>query len=349
MPTRTGAPGPGRSISAADACSGEAAAVSHGLGGGGRTVVVPGHVGGERRHRMQAERRLGNQPQCPERPGEQLPDVVAGHVLDDLPAGMGHPAVGAHDGDPDQQVARRTVAQPQRAGRAGGDYPADRRRRRAVQREPLSLFGEYLAELPQGDARLGPHYQVTGRVLEDAVHPGHVRDHIAARRRRCPRDRPPAAARHDGHAEGGGGAYHPRGLFHRAGVGHAGGRDPGHRVRGTGLADDRARPGERHGNLRTRGHSPTRARSAVSKHSCATASAAAFTRAGAFTCIPLHVKAPLRVTEGGAAATIRRGPLRRRRRRRRRRRGAARGGRRGPPRTAAASGTPCPGCTGCAG
>ena len=78
---------------------------------------------------MQPERGLGDQAQRPERPGEQLADVIAGHVLDDLAAGLGHPAVRAHHGDPDQQVARRAVAQPPRPGHPGREHPADRRPR----------------------------------------------------------------------------------------------------------------------------------------------------------------------------------------------------------------------------
>ena len=182
----------------------------HGLGGGRRIVVVPGHVRGERRQRMQPERRLGDQPQRPERPGEQLPDVVAGHVLDDLPAGVRHPAVGAHHGDPDQQVARRAVAQPQRA----------RPRRWRPPRRPSPPPGRPArAAVPSPRAPSPSCPRVTPASARTTRSPAacsrmrsiRVMSATTSQRagRRSPRDRPPAAARHDGHAEGGGGASSP--------------------------------------------------------------------------------------------------------------------------------------------
>ena len=48
---------------------------------------------------------LGDQAERAVRAGEELAQVVAGDVLDDLAAGLGDHAVGAHHGDADQQVA----------------------------------------------------------------------------------------------------------------------------------------------------------------------------------------------------------------------------------------------------
>ena len=76
---------------------------------------------------MQPEHRLHDQPQRPERAGEQLAQVVARDVLDHLAAGAGHRAVGADHGDPDQQVPWRPVAQPPRPGSPGGQRPTDGR------------------------------------------------------------------------------------------------------------------------------------------------------------------------------------------------------------------------------
>ena len=70
---------------------------------------------------MQTERRLGDQAERAVGAGEQLAEVVAGDVLHDLAAGLGDGAVGPDHGDADEQVARRAVAEAQRACGAGRD------------------------------------------------------------------------------------------------------------------------------------------------------------------------------------------------------------------------------------
>jgi hypothetical protein len=138
------------------------------------------------RPRVQPERRLGDQAERALRPREQLAQVVAGHVLDHLAAGLGHDAVGPHHGDPDEQVTRRPVAQPPRAGQPGRDHAADRGLARHVQRDLLPGLGQHRRYLGHPGARPDPGHQVPGRVLDHAGQPGGVDDQVAAGRWRAP-------------------------------------------------------------------------------------------------------------------------------------------------------------------
>src|SRR5208282_4629752 len=72
------------------------------------------------------------------------------------------------------QVPRRAVAQPQRAGHAGREEPADRAgpgNARGIERQPLARLGEHAGELVQADPGLDPHDQVTGGVPQASLVP----------------------------------------------------------------------------------------------------------------------------------------------------------------------------------
>ena len=100
----------------------------------GRPSAASGQRDGDdparRRQRVQPERRLGDDAEGAEGAGEQLAEVVAGDVLDDPAAGLGHHPVGAHEGDADEQVPGGAVEQPARPAGADREGAADGRRRR---------------------------------------------------------------------------------------------------------------------------------------------------------------------------------------------------------------------------
>ena len=176
------------------------------------SAELRGHERPRRGQRVQPERHLGDQPERPRRSGVELAEVVAGDVLDDLPARSRHGAVRQHDRDPDQQVTRRPVAQPPRAGEPGRHHAARRRAGRHVERDLLPGGGERRRDVTHPGARLQAGHQVPGRVLEHRVHPRHVDEHVAPRRCRAPAQPAPAAARHHGQLVLGRDAQHGRRL-----------------------------------------------------------------------------------------------------------------------------------------
>lgn len=131
-----------------------------------------------------------------------------------------HP-VGAHDRDPDEQVARRAVQEPTGTGRGGGERPADRgARHQGVEGELLAGAGDGLLQVPQGQAGLGLDDQVTRRVLDQPPEPSRLDDQVTAFGRRAPVQLGAGAARHDGEAVFGGGAHQLARLRHARGRGH---------------------------------------------------------------------------------------------------------------------------------
>ena len=92
------------------ASSSASAAMAH--GGGGR--------GGDR---VEAHGQLDDRAERPERAGEQLRDVVAGHVLDDLAAALRERAVRERDPHAHDEVTRAAVATAERAGVAAATTP----------------------------------------------------------------------------------------------------------------------------------------------------------------------------------------------------------------------------------
>ena len=138
-PIRIGPPGSGRLSSTAEATSGEfaaAATASHAIRADTYSAVTYTRAAGSGCSRKVASVISAS---VPGRPGQQLAQVVAGHVLDDLPARPGHGAVRPHDGDADQQVARGAVAQPPGPGEPARHHPADGRPVRHVERDLLPV------------------------------------------------------------------------------------------------------------------------------------------------------------------------------------------------------------------
>jgi hypothetical protein len=127
-----------------------------------------------RRERVQPDGDADDQPQRPERPREQLGEVVARDVLDHLAARAGERPVRQRDRRADDEVAHAPVAVAQRAGVAGRDHAADRGRRavpeRGVDREHLPVLGERGLRLGQRHAGLQHRGEVAHVVLEQPVH-----------------------------------------------------------------------------------------------------------------------------------------------------------------------------------
>ena len=123
--------------------------------------------------RVQAHVHRGEHAQGSERAAEQLGHVVAGHVLDHLPAGSGHRAVSQNDRHPQDQVPRGAVAVRQGPGVRRGQDAADRGLalgpQPRVQGQHLPRPGEGLLRLGQRDSGFEHRRQVTGVVLPDPI------------------------------------------------------------------------------------------------------------------------------------------------------------------------------------
>src|SRR5204862_4926909 len=91
---------------------------------------------------MQPQARAGDQAELPARPAEELAEVEARHVLDDLAAGARDGPVSEHDGDAEDEIARSPVPVPPRAGEVAGDAGADRRIAGRIERKHLAVLGE---------------------------------------------------------------------------------------------------------------------------------------------------------------------------------------------------------------
>ncbi len=134
--------------------------------------------GDERRprrwRRAEAEDRLGDEPERPLRPDEQLAQGVAGDVLHGPAAGADDLAVGEDDLEAEDRVAGLAVLDAAQAAGVRAEVAADRallvaRRIRGVE-QPLR--GDGRLERGVDDPRLGHDEQVRPVDLEDAVHPG---------------------------------------------------------------------------------------------------------------------------------------------------------------------------------
>ena len=121
--------------------------------------------------RMQAEGRGRDQPQRPQRSGQQLRQVEPGDVLDHLAAAAHARAVGAHERDPDDQVAHRAIARPARAEGVAGDDAAHGGALgpRRIQRQHLPVRRQRALHIRQPRAALDGDDLIQRRVLDDAV------------------------------------------------------------------------------------------------------------------------------------------------------------------------------------
>ena len=94
------------------------------------------------RKRMEPQAGAGDQAEPSLGTAEQLAEVVARDVLDDLAPGARHRPVCEHDRDAEQEIARGTVAMAPRAGEAPGEAGAYRRVAGRVESEHLPLLGQ---------------------------------------------------------------------------------------------------------------------------------------------------------------------------------------------------------------
>ncbi len=142
--------------------------------GGGRPRRVLGlddERARRRGQRVEPERDPSDQRERPGRAADELAQVVAGDVLDDLPAGVGDRPVGEHERDAEDEVARRAEAMPERTGQVGRQAGADGRVAGRVERESLAVLGERRLERGEAHAGLDDARQVSRLVLEDAIEP----------------------------------------------------------------------------------------------------------------------------------------------------------------------------------
>ena len=120
--------------------------------------------------RVQAHGHLEDGAERAVGPGEQLGQVVPGHVLDHLAAALRARAVGERDAHADHEVAHAAVAGAERPGVGGGHHAADGGAAVGwVEGEHLARLGERALSLGQRDARLEHGGQVARVVLDDPV------------------------------------------------------------------------------------------------------------------------------------------------------------------------------------
>src|SRR5262249_42625873 len=145
--------------------------------------------------------------------------VVSGDVLDDLAAAPDHDAVGANDGDADQEIARRAIQMAPRSGSVARENAADRRAIDipGIEREPLAPSAELRLESSKCDTGLDRRGEITGLVLEHSIEPLEPEDESDAARRRADTERGAAAPRQHGHLVLAGQRQDRADLFLRAG------------------------------------------------------------------------------------------------------------------------------------
>src|SRR5262249_3370389 len=118
---------------------------------------------------MESQGKPCDQPKPSLRAAVELPEVVAGDVLDDLAAGACGGAVAEDDGDAKHEVPHRPVAVAPRAAQVRGEAGTDRRIRARVEREHLSERLQVRVQRREAETGLDDAGQVAGLVLEDAV------------------------------------------------------------------------------------------------------------------------------------------------------------------------------------
>ena len=99
---------------------------------------------------MEAQADPADEREPAARAADELAEVVAGDVLDDLAAGVDDRAVGEHERDAEHEVARRAEAVAQRAREILGEAGADRRVAGRVEREALAGRGRARPRGPRG-------------------------------------------------------------------------------------------------------------------------------------------------------------------------------------------------------
>ena len=151
---------------------------------------------------MQTHRHLHDQPERSERRSEELRQVVAGHVLDDLPARFRHCAIRECNGHPEEEVAGDAVSMAKRTGIAGGNDAADGCRicvpQGRIQRQHLPRCGKHLLRGCQRHPGLQHCREVRRVVLEDPIEPPGREQNVRLGDRAAPLElRSPASEPHD--------------------------------------------------------------------------------------------------------------------------------------------------------
>ncbi len=135
---------------------------------------------------------------------EELGQVVAGDVLDDLPAGAGDGPVRKHHGDADDEVSQRPVTVAQRAGVAGGEGAAEWLRRSGHSpgrgRGTVRRSAEPGLQLGDRHAGAGDDGEVACLVNERRPERRRVEQELRRAAPVCPRRRSAAAIALDGGA-----------------------------------------------------------------------------------------------------------------------------------------------------
>ena len=118
----------------------------------------------------------------PKAAGDELAEVVAGDVFDDLAAGAGDGAVGEDEGHADDEVAEAAVVVAEGAGVVGGEDAADGGAvgPEGVEGYELAVLCEGLLELLPGAAGLDGAGEVLPGVFEDSVEAGEVEVDVGA-------------------------------------------------------------------------------------------------------------------------------------------------------------------------
>ena len=166
---------------------------------------------------MQPEGRIRDHGQRPEGADHQLAEVVAGDVLDHATAGLGHHTVGAHERDPDQQVAGGPGGHPAGAAGVGRQDAADAAAGHGlVECEPLAALADDGLDVAEPCACLCGHDQVARGVVEHAIERAQVEQDVDAGGGQSPGELGAAAARDHAQPVGRGRAEH---LGHLLGVG----------------------------------------------------------------------------------------------------------------------------------
>ena len=129
----------------------------------------------------QAHVRLHHQAQGALGADDQVPEVVAGGVLDQAVVATQHVARAGHQGQPGDPIAGEAVADHPDAASVGGDVAANLAGagRGEIHRiEQPALFGEGL-QGTRHDARLAAHQPLGGLEVQDAVHAVERHHHLA--------------------------------------------------------------------------------------------------------------------------------------------------------------------------
>jgi len=139
--------------------------------------------------RVQPEGHRGDEPQGPQRAHHQLREVESGDVLHHLAAASSLGAVGAHDGDADDQIPDAAVPGAPRPEGVGRHQPPERRPGGpgGVQGQHLSGTGEHRLERGQPHPRLDGHDLIQWRVLDDSLQALGAEHHLHPGRGRAER------------------------------------------------------------------------------------------------------------------------------------------------------------------